>query len=464
MKEVRSQKLEGRSQMPVARIGIFSLLLLSVLLALSSAAFGQSGRMSVADQVALVTEFEVNGLKVLVKRRPNSPTVAAGLFVRGGARNINAGNSGIENFMLEVATEGSKKFPRDVLRRELSRTGSGLGASSANDYSILSLGSTLQNFDRSWEIFSDIAMNPAFDAADIERIRSRIVSGLKEQETDNDNFLDVLQNRIIYANHPYFNNVSGTLETVNKFGPADLRTFHKKTMETSRLLLVLVGDLDANDLKAKVAATLGKLPRGKYSEKAYPKLNFTESTLDITPRAQLPTNYIKGVFDAPSLANNDYYPMRVATTILNTRLFQEVRLKRQLSYAPSASLDSLSANTANIYVTAVDANQTVSVMLNVIKSLKTEPVQQEEIEGMAGQFLTNYYLKQETNAAQALELAKYELIGGGWRNSFELLNRLRGVTSQEVQKVAQKYMKNIRFVVIGNPQAIEKDIFLQKTE
>lgn len=441
---------------------LFLFVLLSALM--TTATFAQSSGMSVADQVALVTEFDVNGLKVLVKRRPNSPTVAAGLFIRGGARNINADNSGIENFMLEVATEGSKKFPRDVLRRELSRTGSGIGASSANDYSILSLGSTLQNFDLSWEVFSDIAMNPAFDAADIERIRTRIVSGLKEQETDNDNFLDVLQNRIIYADHPYYNDVSGTLETVKGFSPADLRAYHKKTMQTSKLLLVVVGDLDAEKFKAKVAATIGKLPRGNYSEKAFPKLNFSESTLDVTPRASLPTNYIKGVFDAPSLASRDYYPMRVATTILNSRLFQEVRVKRQLSYAPSASLDSLSANTANIYVTAVDANQTVSVMLNVIKSLKTTPIQQAEIEGMAGQFLTNYYMKQETNAAQALELAKYELVGGGWRNSFELLNRLRGVTSQEVQNVAQKYMKNIRFVVIGNPQAIEKNIFLQGTD
>ena len=451
--------------MKLGKLNTKKLILLVVLsISMGAITFAQTSGMSVSDQVALVTEFEVNGLKGLVKKRPNSPTVAAGLFIRGGARNINADNSGIENFMLEVATEGSKKFPRDVLRRELSRTGSGVGASSANDYSILSLGSTLQNFDRSWEVFSDIAMNPAFDAADIERIRNRIVSGLKEQETDNDNFLDVLQNRIIYADHPYVNDVSGTLETVGRFSPANLRAFHKSTMQTSKLLLVVVGDLDPEKLKAQVAATIGKLPRGSYSEKAYPKLNFSESTLDVTPRASLPTNYIKGIFDAPSLDNRDYYPMRVATTILNSRLFQEVRQKRQLSYAPSASLDSLSANTANIYVTAVDANQTVTVMLNVIKSLKTTPIQQAEIEGMAGQFLTNYYMKQETNAAQALELAKYELIGGGWRNSFELLNRLRGVTSAEVQNVAQKYMKNIRFVVIGNPQAIEKNIFLQKTE
>src|SRR6185503_528114 len=50
----------------------------------------------VAKQAALVSEFEVNGLKVLLKRREGSLTVAAGLFIRGGTANINAENAGIE--------------------------------------------------------------------------------------------------------------------------------------------------------------------------------------------------------------------------------------------------------------------------------------------------------------------------------------------------------------------------------
>jgi zinc protease len=436
------------------------ILICALLVCLIPTGFAQTRSLSVAQQVALVTEFDVNGLTVLVKRRPNTPTVAAGLFIRGGARNIDAKNSGIENLALEVAAEGSKKFPREVLRRELSKTGSSIGASATNDYSVVSLASTLKDFDRSWDIFTDIAKNPAFDPADVDRVRKRILSSLKEEETDNDNFLNVLQNRIIYANHPYFNNVIGNLGTVGKFTADDLRSYHRKAMQTSRLLLVIVGDLDANMMRKKIAETLGELPRGSYVETPYPTLDFSANTLNVTPRTSLPTNYIRGVFNAPSLKNPDYYPMRVATTILNSRLFQEVRVKRQLSYAPSATLDSLSANSANIYVTAVDANQTVSVMLNVIKSLKLEPVRQEEIDGMAGQFLTNYYLKQETNAAQALELAKYELVGGGWKNAFEFLNRLRNVKSEDVQAVSQKYMKNIRFVVIGNPGAIQNEIFL----
>src|SRR6266581_9609547 len=65
----------------------------------------------IARQAALVSEFEVNGLKVLVKRREGSLTVAAGLFIKGGSRNINADNAGIEALMLDAATEASAAFP-----------------------------------------------------------------------------------------------------------------------------------------------------------------------------------------------------------------------------------------------------------------------------------------------------------------------------------------------------------------
>jgi predicted Zn-dependent peptidase len=122
-------------------------------------------------------------------------------------------------------------------------------------------------------------------------------------------------------------------------------------------------------------------------------------------------------------------------------------------------MDNMSANTANIYVTAVDANQAVDVMLKEIQRIKKEPISSDELSGSAGEFLTNYYLKQQTNSAQAADLARYELIGGGWRNSFQFLDHIRDVTPDAVQAAANKYMKNIRFVVIGDPSAINKTLF-----
>ena len=116
----------------------------------------------VAKQAALVSEFEVNGLKVLLKRREGSLTVAAGLFIRGGAANITAQNAGIETLMLSAATEATTNFPREKMRSELSRMGTVIGSSSNNDYSVLSLATTRMHFDRSWEIFTDVVLRPAF--------------------------------------------------------------------------------------------------------------------------------------------------------------------------------------------------------------------------------------------------------------------------------------------------------------
>jgi predicted Zn-dependent peptidase len=151
--------------------------------------------------------------------------------------------------------------------------------------------------------------------------------------------------------------------------------------------------------------------------------------------------------------------MRIASSILRDRVFEEVRAKRNLSYAPDAFLRTQGANIGGIYVTAVDANQAVRVMLDEITRLQREPITVQEIQAVVAQYLTNYYLGQETNAAQAGDLAQFELLGGGWRNSVEVIERLKAVTPADVQRVAQKYMRNIRFVVLGNPESVNASVF-----
>jgi zinc protease len=427
-----------------------------------TAARAAAERKTEALAASLVTEFDVNGLKVLVKRRAGSQTVAAGLYLRGGSRNITAENAGIEALMLSVATEASKAFPRERMRTELSRMGTVITAGTNYDYSALTLGSTRQSFDRSWEIFTDVALNPSFTTEDVQLVQNRMVSGLRDDADDPDTYLQRLQERVGYAGHPYLNRPQGTAETVARLTVEDLRRYHQQMMQTSRLLLVIVGDLDAAQLKQRITDSFGKLPRGNYSAQPLPPLAFDTPTVEVTRRG-LPTNYIQGWFAAPSLTAADIYPMRIASAILRDRVFEEVRVKRNLSYAPSAFLKDQGANVGGIYVTAVDANQAIRVMLNEISRLQTQPIGRDDITGVVSQYLTQYYLGQETNAAQVGELAQYELIGGGWRNSFEQLERLRAVTPADVQRVAKSYMKNIRFVVLGDPARVDTKVFTFQT-
>jgi len=421
----------------------------------------QSLQNVVAKQAALVSEFEVQGLKVLVKRREGSLTVAAGLFIKGGARNISAENAGIEALMLASATEESANYPRARMRNELSRMGTVLGYGVNYDYSALTLGCTRPNFERSWQIFTDVALRPSFTKEDVALVQSRLVVSLRDDTDDPDTYLQRLQERVAYAGHPYLNRAEGTAESLGRLTPEDLRAYHQKLMQTSRLLLVIVGDLNPEQLRTTIAGSFGKLPRGEYHSEPVPQLSFDKSSVEVTPRG-LPTNYIQGLFTAPSLTSPDIYPMRVASSILRDRVFEEVRVRRNLSYAPNAFLGSQAANIGGLYVTAVDANQAVKVMLEEISKLQSEQVDSDDIQAVVAQFLTTYYMGQETNAAQAGELAQYELIGGGWRNSVEFIERVKAVTPADVQRVAQKYMRNIRFVVLGNPRSVDTTVFMGK--
>ena len=413
----------------------------------------------IARQAALVSEFDVNGLKVLVKRREGSQTVATGLFIRGGVGNITAANAGVEALMLNVASEASANYPRNRMRQELARMGTAIGESVNYDYSALTMAATRTNFDRSWDIFTDVALHPSFTKEDVDLVKARLVSSLSDDADEPDTYLQRLQEKVAYAGHPYLNRPEGTAETISKLTAEDLRAYHQRVMQTSHLLLVVVGDLDATQLKARIAGTFGKLPRGDYKPQLPPALTFGASTIEVTSR-ELPTNYVQGLFTAPPITSPDIYPMYVASSLLRDRVFEEVRVKRNLSYAPDAFLRTQAANIGGIYVTAVDANQAVRVMLNEITRLQREPVSNDDITSVIAQFLTTYYIGQETNMAQASGLAQYELIGGGWRNSLQFLEKLRAVQPADVQRVSQKYMRNIRFVVLGNPAAIDKNVFI----
>jgi len=413
---------------------------------------------------SLVTEFEVNGLKVLVKRRAGSQTVAGGLFLRGGARNVTAANAGVEDLMWDTATEASVGFPRAEMRRALARMGTGVGAGVGYDYSVLTFGTTRANFDRSWDIFSDVALRPAFAAEDFKRVQSRAVVARRGEEDSPESQLEALQSRAAYAGHPYAVDPRGTIESIGRLTVEDARRFHKEVLQTSRLLLVVVGDLDPAALRARVEASFGKLPRGNYRPEAPPTLAFAAPSVEFVTRA-IPTNYIQGVFAAPPLTDRDIHAMRIASSFLNDRVLIEVRFRRNLSYAPSAFLRDQGANVGGVYVTADNqkANEAVSVMLQEIGRLQREAVAPEEMASQINGYLTRHYMTQETNAAQAGELAMYELLGGGWRNSLALLDQIRAVTPADVQRVARKYMRNLRFVVIGDPARVDKNLFTVQT-
>jgi hypothetical protein len=61
-------------------------------------------------------------------------------------------------------------------------------------------------------------------------------------------------------------------------------------------------------------------------------------------------------------------------SVLGTRVWEEVRTKRNLSYAPAARGTNFFANQGFLYVTTVLPDSAVKVMLGEVKRLQNEPV------------------------------------------------------------------------------------------
>src|SRR5207249_4038134 len=147
---------------------------------------------------------------------------------------------------------------------ELARTGTVIGSSDNYDYSVLSFTSTRPNFDKMWNVFVDVALNPSFTKEDFDLVKSRKLSALADDVDDPDTYLQRLQEKIAYAGHPYLNRPEGTAESVGRLTADDLRAYHQKVIQTSHLLLLVVGDLDPVQLKQRIAASFGKLTRVEY--------------------------------------------------------------------------------------------------------------------------------------------------------------------------------------------------------
>ncbi len=175
-----------------------------------------------ASVATAVTEFEVNGLKVLVKRRDSSQTVVAGLFLRGGVRNITSENAGIESLMLDVASEASAAYPRARMRRELARTGSSLSFGTNRDYSAMTLASPRRSFDAGWAMLVDALLRPAFTTDDFARVKARRLNALASMADTPDAFIGALQARAAFAGHPYVNDPDGTAAAVTAITLDDL--------------------------------------------------------------------------------------------------------------------------------------------------------------------------------------------------------------------------------------------------
>ncbi len=248
--------------------------------------------------------------------------------------------------------------------------------------------------------------------SELEVVKQRELSARRHEQEDGEGRLWLLARTTICRGHPYANRAVGTVDTISAIQPGDLAPYLARLRDTNRLLLIVVGDVDPAHVIDQAKTAFASVPRGSYVETPMPQLHFTAAHVTGDP-FKLPTNYIQSVFAGPSWADPDFAPLWLGMTLLGDRVFDEVRTKRNLSYAPAAYFRmSLAAPFGVLYVTAVDPNAAMKVMFDEAHRLQTELIPAKELDGSKALFLSGYLQAHETVDGRVYDLATALVLGG----------------------------------------------------
>ena len=408
-------------------------------------------------QTPTITKFEVAGIPVIYKPVRANDVVAVRLYLRGGSVNLTPANAGIEDLMLQASTRGTSKYDKDALTARLTETGTAITSDADYDFSVLALQAVRQHWNEAWDLFTEAALHPTYPANEVDLLRAQLVDAAKRIPDDPDSYLGYLADSVLFAGHPYAARPTGTATSLASITRQALVDWHKQRFTKGNLLFVVVGNVDREDLARKIAAAFGSLPAGGAVASLRPLATVTPDVLVVG--RELPTNYILGEYAAPAANSADYAATRVAVSILSHRLFEEVRTKRNLSYAVFSGLDNRAANFGTLYVTAVEPDTTLKVIFSEARRLQREPVSASDLAEEVNTFLTQFWMQQQSNMGQASQLGRFELIGGGYQNLARFADAVRHVTPADVQRVARQYFQHARFVVIGDTTKVQRGLF-----
>ena len=398
---------------------------------------------------SLTTSYDVAGVRVIHRLTPANDVVAANIYLLGGVRQITEDNAGIEPLLLEASDRGTREYAGDKVRTTLSRLGSTMVVDPETDWTIFGLRATRGGFDSTWSVLASRLMHPTLDSSQVGLVREQMIAGVRQRGDSPDALVSFMADSFAFSGHPYARSTLGTERSLSRLTVAALRRYHDEQIVKSRLLVVVVGNVSRAQVERLITRTIGTLPNGSYRWTLPDVVPVRNAGFAVEPRA-LPTNYILGYYLGPPAGSKDYQALRVAAAVLSGQLFAEIRSRRNLTYAVDAPFVERAIASGGLYVTTVSPDTTLALMHQQIAALQQGTIDHESLERLVQQFITEYFLNNETNAEQANFLARAQLYRGDFRIADRFVDELRQVSPEDVQRVARQYMRDVRFAYVGD--------------
>jgi zinc protease len=419
--------------------------------ALSLGAMGGSrSRSRSGEPDSLTFAYDVSGLRVIQHVNRNNDLVAVSLYLLGGTRQLTPRTEGIEALLLHASGYGTASFPGAKAERAMARTGSIVMLEPDADWTAFGFVGLRQTLDSAWSVFADRLMHPTLTPEAVGHARDGMLATARRRFSDPDERIRVIANQAAFADHPYALDPEGTVASLTGLTVADLSHYARTQMVTSRLLLVVVGNVERSRVESLVTATIGRLPPGDYRWTLPPPVpRRTMSHWLIESRA-LPTNYILGYFPGPPVSGRDYAAFRVATDMLSSRLFETIRVEHSLSYAAFAPFLDRAVAVGGIYASTPAPERVLPMMRDQIRVLLDRPIDPFTLHRYVSHYLLDYLAHSGSDADLADFLARAQLYRGDFRLTGEYMSQLRHLAPEDIYHAVDHYMRVVQWAYLGD--------------
>ncbi|MCM8729651.1 M16 family metallopeptidase [Hephaestia sp. GCM10023244] len=409
-----------------------------------------------------------NGMRLITVAKHDLPLVTATVVSGGGAALDPMGRAGLASLTAGLMTKGTATRSATDIASQIESLGGAIASSADWDGSSVTVTIKSDQLAPALGILADVTRNPAFAADEIDRARAQAVDAANLQMTDPMALAGLVANRAIFGAQPYGHVLGGTPTSLPAIVRDDITTAYATSWRPDEVALVLVGDITPD-----AARMLTERQFGDWKATARPTRATPTTAAPPAPKVvvvDFPDAGQAGiVVGRPAIARSDsrFYAAQVANATLgvgfSSRLNQEIRIKRGLSYGASSQIPDRRAVApfkAGTQTKNPSAAEVVSLIVAEMAKLGAAPATAAELDTRKAVLVGDFGRAVETTDGIAGILGDYIEEGVPLAELKTYSSDITGVSPAAVQAAAAELFapKGASIVVVGDSKQFIGDL------
>ena len=405
------------------------------------------------------------GLRLQVTRRQPLPLVAIRLLIPAGSALDPKGREGLADLTARMLKKGTDHLSAEQISEEVEFVGGSLGANASEDFTVISLSAPSEHIETMLRILGQLVRDPAFPKAELEKMKRRTLAQFANDRDDP----SVLADRAILAglwgSHPYGHDSGGTEVSISDIQRRDVVSFHRNHLGPQTAFLLVVGAADPRKVHQLAEKSFQGWVGGKENPLPLPDPPgpSREGSIRLIDKSEQTQSQVRIAGVGFEKGNPDYFAALVANAVLGggftSRLVEEIRVNRGLSYSVGSHFDSLKAG-GGFFLSTFTKNETtgeiIEVALAEAAKMREANISKSELTKTLNYIYGHYPARLETNEYVASVLADISLfeLGDDWVECYH--QRLFSVSVAAVRSAAEEYFFSTppAIVVVGNASKV----------